>query len=120
MYKIELVESSRPLNAKERISIKDTSLATSFDQATMDGAEIVIIPAMWAILAVHTDTKDYEKYIVVDQTGKKFVTGSTSFWSSFISIYDEMKEEPEDWAIRVYRIPSRNYPGKYFITCSVE
>ena len=34
-------------------------------------------------------------------------------------LYEEMKDEDEEWAIKVYRLPSKNYKGKEFITCSV-
>ena len=75
-----------------------------------------------AILKVHnekSDDKEYLNYVIVDNEGHKFVTGSQSFWSSFINIYEEMKDEDEEWAIKVYRLPSKNYKGKEFITCSV-
>ena len=51
--------------------------------------------------------------------GTKYVTGSSSFWSSFEEIYTEMEGEDEEWGVRVYRSPSKNYTGKDFITCSI-
>ena len=121
-YTVKIQESSEELKGKQRIIMKDTSDALKLDEATEGGNSIIIKVEKWAILKVHnekSDDKEYENYIIVDSEGHKFVTGSQSFWSSFINIYEEMKDEDEEWAIKVYRLPSKNYKGKEFITCSV-
>ena len=121
-YTVKIEESSEELKGKQRIIMKDTSDALKLDEATEGGNSIIIKVEKWAILKVHNekaDDKEYENYIIVDNEGHKFVTGSQSFWSSFINIYEEMKDEDEEWAIKVYRLPSKNYKGKEFITCSV-
>lgn len=121
-YSVEIRETSMELTAKERIMIKDTTDAIKLDQATKEGA-IIIQPRMFAILDIHnekSDNKDYQNYIIQDMNGEKYVTGSDSFWSSFMDIYNEMKEETEEWAIKVYRRESNNYKGKDFITCSIQ
>ena len=59
------------------------------------------------------------KYIVVDKTGNKFVTGSESFFAAFKGIFEEMGGTDEDYEIEVYRLPSKNYKGKEFLTCSI-
>ena len=121
-YTVKIEESSQELKGKQRIIMKDTSDALKLDEATEGGNSIIIKVEKWAILKVHnekSDDKEYENYIIVDSEGHKFVTGSQSFWSSFINIYEEMKDEDEEWAIKVYRLPSKNYKGKEFITCSV-
>ena len=121
-YTVKIEESSEELKGKQRIIMKDTSDALKLDEATEGGNSIIIKVEKWAILKVHnekSDDKEYENYIIVDNEGHKFVTGSQSFWSSFINIYEEMKDEDEEWAIKVYRLPSKNYKGKEFITCSV-
>ena len=121
-YLVEIEETSKELSAKERIKIKDTTDAVKLDEATQSGA-IVINPSMYAVLNIHnekSDNVDYNNYIIVDKDGTKYVTGSTSFWSSFMNIYEEMSGESEEWGIKVYRAPSKNYKGKDFITCSIE
>ena len=121
-YTVKIQESSEELKGKQRIIMKDTSDALKLDEATEGGNSIIIKVEKWAILKVHnekSDDKEYENYIIVDSEGHKFVTGSQSFWSSFINIYEEMKDEDEEWAIKVYRLPSKNYKGQEFITCSV-
>lgn len=121
-YSVKIAETSKELSAKERIRIKDTTDVVKLDEATQDGA-IIINPAMYAVLDIHnekSDNVDYKNYIVVDKDGTKYVTGSDSFWSSFMNIYEEMDGEQEEWGIKVYRAPSKNYKGKDFITCSIQ
>ena len=60
---------------------------------------------------------DYEKFIIIDKDGTKYVTGSESFWSSFLEIAAEMGEEAFD--VEAYKVDSKNYKGKQFISCSI-
>ena len=121
-YSVSIKESSRELTAKQRIALKDTTNAVKLDEATQ--VEPVIINVdMYAILAIHnekSENPDYDNYIVVDKNGTKYVTGSASFWSIFMDIFTEMEGDDEEWALKVYRVPSKNYKGKDFITCSIE
>ena len=121
-YSVSIKESSRELTAKQRIALKDTTNAVKLDEATQ--VEPVIINVdMYAVLDIHnekSENPDYENYIVVDKNGTKYVTGSASFWSSFIDIFTGMEGEDEAWTLKVYRVPSKNYKGKDFITCSIE
>lgn len=120
-YSVKIKEASKELTAKERLLLKDTTNALKIDEATQT-APLIIKPAMYAILDIHnekSDNKDYENYIVVDTEGNAYVTGSASFWKSFIDIYTEMQGSNEEYAIKVYRRPSTNYKGKEFITCTV-
>lgn len=120
-FEVQITESSKELTARERIRLKDTTDAVKLDEATQENP-VVIKPVAYAILAVHNDKaddKDYEQYIIEDADGTKYVTGSESFWNSFKNIYDEMKDEDEDWSVKAYRVPSKNYTGKDFISCSL-
>ena len=121
-YSASIKESSRELSAKERIMLKDTTSAVKLDQATQV-EDIHISVDSYAILNIHNDKAtptDYENYIILDRNGTKYVTGSQSFWNAFMDIFSEMENESEEWSIRVYRHPSKNYSGKDFITCSIE
>jgi len=120
-YSVSVKESSKELSAKERIQLKDTTNAVKLDEVTQAEA-ITIVPEMYAVLDIHnekSDNVDYKNYVIVDKDGTKYVTGSDSFWSSFMEIATEMENEAEEWAIEVYRKPSKNYKGKEFITCSI-
>lgn len=121
-YSVSIKETSKNLSAKERIAIKDTTSAIKLDEATQVES-VLISPEMFAVLSIHndkSDNPDYENYIVVDKDGRKFVTGSQSFWTSFMDIWTEMENEDEDWSVLVYRHPSKNYKGKDFITCAIQ
>ena len=120
-YSVSIAMASKELSAKERIQLKDTTSAIKLDEVTQT-EPLCIIPKMYAELDVHnemSDNKDYKNYIIVDENDKKYVTGSSSFWTSFMEIAKEMENETEEWAINVYRMPSKNYKGKEFITCSI-
>ena len=121
-YSVNIAKVSKELTAKERIALKDTTSAVKLDEVTQTEA-LIIKPTMWAELDIHnemSDNKDYKNYVVVAEDGTKYVTGSDSFWTSFMDIATEMENETEEWAIKVYRMPSKNYAGREFITCSIE
>lgn len=125
-YSVEIIESSKELTAREKISAKDFSNATALDTELMDAnANIVITPSAYLILNVHNEhsknDKDYKKYLIIDTAGNKFVTGSESFFTAFKDIFDAMsKDAPdEEYSIEVYKKPSKNYQGKHFLTCSI-
>ena len=121
MFKVDILETSKELTAKERVSIKDTTACLKLDLETQD-APVEIFPDFYAILSVSNDKADppvYENYVIVDKNGNKYVTGSASFWSSFKQIADEMNGSDEEWGIKAYRVDSKNYKGKQFLTCTI-
>ena len=124
-YSVKVRECSKQLTAKEKIAIKDFSNAIALDSAITDDTPIILSPAYYAILDVHNEhsanDKDYTKYLIVDNSGTKYVTGSNSFFTSFIDIFTEMQQEApgEDYSIECYRRPSQNYKGKSFLTCFI-
>lgn len=134
-YSATIAFSSRPLTGKEKVMMKDTTNALSLDtltqpaivnnesgESTKEPRSVVIDPDFYVVLEVHNEKakdKDYKKYIIVDKSGKKFITGSESLIRSFTSIMDEMAGEDEEFSIEVYRMPSKNYQGRDFLTCSI-
>ena len=121
-YQVIIRESSKELTPRERIMMKDFTNATQLDEACAEGA-FVITPDSYAILDVHNERskedKDYTKYIVLDKAGNKFITGSNSFFKSLMEIWEEMAGTGEEFSIEVYRVPSKNYKGKSFLSCSI-
>lgn len=120
-YSVVISETSKELTAKEKVMFKDVSDAIKLDEATQNG-EVIIHPDYYMVLDIHnskSDNQDYKNYLVVDTDGTKYVTGSNSFWSSFLNIVSEMLDVDEEWGVKVHREPSKNYKGKDFITCSV-
>ena len=120
-YSVAIAECSRELSAKERIFMKDISNATKLDLACEDN-KLTITPVDYAILDIHnekSDNVDYHTYIIIDKDNNKYCTGSDSFWNAFKSIYDEMANESEPWELEIYKLDSKNYKGKKFLTCSI-
>lgn len=123
-YKVEIAHSTKELTVREKIRIKDLSNAIQLDDATQQEGNIVIDFDYYVILKVHNefskDDKEYNKYVIVDKSGNKFVTGSESFMTSLEGIVDEMADAGEtDFEIEVYRKDSKNYTGKQFLTCTI-
>lgn len=121
-YSVKVVECTKDLTAKERVKIKDTTNAIRLDEATKSGS-LVIAYDYHAVLEIHNeklDDPDYRQYIVVDKAGNKYVTGSESLFTAMTEIVDEMSAAGEtDYELEVYRMDSKNYKGKQFITCSI-
>lgn len=122
-YKAVVARASKELSAKEKIMIKDMSDAVKLDDAVKEQA-IVVKPEFYAIINVHnekSDTKDYTKIVIVDgDSGIKYTTGSMPFITTFEDIMQEMEDAGEtDFSLKVYAKESKNYKGKYFITCSI-
>ena len=121
-YKVTIKETSKELTARERIMLKDTTNAIKLDEAADGESPLVITPTAYAVIVIHnekSDNQDYDNYIITDDAGNKYVTGSESFWSAFKEIWDEMENEDEPYQIEVYKLDSKNYKGKQFITCSI-
>lgn len=122
-YSVEIETVNRELTNREKLLLKDTSNAAPLDKIVDENATegLVIAPDLIAVLAVHNDKaddKDYKQYLIVDVEGHKFVTGSESFYASLMNIVDEMGNEP--FEIEVYKKPSKNYTGRFFLTCSIR
>ena len=122
-YKAIVEKASKELTVKEKIMLKDTSDALKLDDIVKEEA-VIIKPDFYAIINIHnekSDTKDYKKIVVVDKdSGEKYTTGSMPFITTFEDIMAEMQEAGEnDFSIKIYPKESKNYKGKYFITCSV-
>lgn len=121
-YTAKVKYSSKELTAKERIAVKDSSSVIKLDDAVKEDSVIIKVD-YYAIIGIHNDkseTKDYDKIVLVDkETGKRYTTGSRPFITTFENIYEEMKDETEEWSIVVFAKESQNYKGKYFLTCSI-
>ena len=122
-YSVEIIDSTKELTGKEKIMVKDTSNAVKIDDVTNNGNSITISPKILVTLKVHNEKaqdKDYFKYIIIDENGDKYVTGSESFITSLNDIMTDMEEEDEKYSVVIYKMPSKNYQGKSFITCSIS
>lgn len=121
-YSVSIIEATKELTSKEKIMMKDTADALKLDELTEGGNSVLINPADYVILSVHnekSDNKDYEQLLILGNDGNKYITGSVSFIDTFKGIFSEMSDCNEEWGVKVFKLPSKNYKGKYFLTCSV-
>lgn len=122
-YVVNIAECSRELTARERIYMKDTTNAIKLDEVVADEKPFNIKPVDYAILMVHNEKaqgdKDYEQFIILAEDGNKYYTGSHSFWDAFYDIWSEMHDSGEEYTIDIYKLDSKNYKGKKFLTCSI-
>ena len=122
-FDVSISRSSRELTGRERLIVKDTLNALGLDEATQDGS-IDITPDFYAVLDVHNEyakgDKDYQQLVIISTDSVKYSTSSRSFIEAFLSIADEMSGEDEIWTVEAYRVPSKNYTGKEFLSCSIK
>lgn len=121
-YKSFVKRSSKELSPKEKVAIKDTSNCVKLDEACNTGSVRIAVD-YYAEIEIHnpksTERPTYSVYVIVDKSGSKFVTGSPSFISAFEDIFTELADCGEEWEIECYKLDSKNYKGKQFLTCSV-
>lgn len=123
-YKTDIRESSTELSTREKIKLKDLTSAIAIDKVVEPEKPLVIAPDFYAYLSIHNEKlpeneQDYETMVIVDKSGTKYYTGSDSAISSFVDIFEEMNATEEPFEIEFYKRESKNYSGKYFITCSL-
>ena len=121
-YKATIKETSRELSPRERVRYKNTSGAIKLDEIIKDDEKFTIKPIGYVILDIHNDNadpEDYENYVIVDADNNTYITGSASFWKQFKGIWDEMAGIEEDWELEIFKLDSKNYKGKKFITCNI-
>lgn len=120
-YNVKIAETSFEMTAKQRVAFKDTSNAAKLEELIKDGSFVTDVEG-YVVLDVHneqSENKDYKVYLIVAKNGEKYVTGSEAFFTSFIDIWNEMKDSDEEWALEIYGKESKNFKGKNFITCSI-
>ena len=123
-YSVKIIETSKELSAKEKIRIKDFTNARQLDDIIQGDEHFMLDYDYHAIMEVHNEktksaNKDYKKVVIVDKAGNAFVTGSESFLTSMQDILSEMEGSDEEFQLDCYKVDSKNFQGKQFITCSV-
>ncbi len=122
-FTVTIKEASKDLTAVERIKLKDLTDAKNINTLVdEEGAQFIDVE-LFALLDVHnerSDDKDYEQFLIVAKDGSKYYTGSRSFIEAFYNIYDELKQEGiEEYTIKCYGVESKNYKGRFFLSCSL-
>lgn len=113
---------SRDIDTKTRIKLKDTTNALKLDELTNEGAFRITVD-YYAVISIHNEKgehKDYDQLLIVDKDGQKYVTGSPTFKRALSDIVDDLADAGiTDYELDCYKRPSKNYSGKYYLTCSL-
>ena len=122
-YKATVVASNRELTTREKIKFKDFTDMTRLDEVVTEDQALLIDVDLYVTVQVHNeknDPPDYDKYVIVDKNGTCYVTSSESLLTSISDIEDELKDErDENFTIKIFKRPSKNYKGKFFLACSL-
>lgn len=122
-YSVKIVETSKELTPKEKVALKNFDNMIQLDEEVHDDSKSLRLQIEdYAVIEVYnekSDNKNYTKYIFIDNDNRKYITGSQPLFDTFMEIYEEMKDEEEPWEIDIYKRKSKNYNGKYFLSCSI-
>lgn len=120
-YEVRIIESSFDLSPREKLKAMSTAAAIQLYDATIN-EPLAIEYKGHVVCEIHnekSDNKDYKKYIIFDQQGQTYITGSESFMKELKVVVEAMMGETEQWYLKVVQIPSKNYNGRNFLTCTV-
>lgn len=126
-YSTKIVNASRELSVKEKITLKDFNDCVGLDTVVTEEQGLIIDPDVIVEVDVHNerakDDKDYTTIVILDKDGTKYNTSSNSLKESVQDIMEELADLDEadkaDLKIKVFKKPSKNYSGKYFLTATV-
>lgn len=123
-YSVKIVHTSTDLSGKEKVRIKDFSNAAQLDDVIQGDDHFILDFDYYADMEVHNERskggkKDYFKRVIVDKAGNAYVTGSESFMTAMDDVLAEMAEVDEDFQLDCFKVDSKNFAGKKFITCTV-
>lgn len=124
-YKAKVVASWKELSVKEKIAYKETDSFTKLDEVVTPETPLVISLDNYITVEVDNPKAEqtkYNQYIVVAGDGEVYVTSSDTFDSSISDKLDEIADaegEMGDWQLKIYKRESKNFKGKYFLTCSI-
>lgn len=125
MYEINVRESSKELTKADKARLINISGVEALDVIVPNDGSIIIEPVDYVAIDIHNDkakgeSKDYSNYLIYTADGKVYRTGSETFWTAFKSIWDIFNDgEKEPFNLNVFKAPSKNYSGKYFLTCAL-
>ena len=123
-YNTKVVTTSREITAQEKFLIKDFNDAIGLDSVVTDSEGIILDIDIIAEVQVHNehakDDKDYNTIVIITTDGTKYTTSSNSVRDAISDIMDECKDEGvEDYKLKIFKKPSKNYAGKSFMTASI-
>lgn len=130
-YSVKIVEiyDDKKLSLEDRIAMKLFSNNHSINELceNEESKSVLISVTNYAIMQVHnerSDNKDYRVFCLISTDGEYYTTSSESFWNTFDTIADELKDNNIDLSetpinLKCLLKPSKNRQGKDFLTCTI-
>lgn len=122
-YTVTIAEASTEFKGKALLKITDMAASAPLNDVVTADQALLISVSDYAVVDIHNDSakgdKDYQQYILIDDSGNTYRTGSAAFYRTFKEIWDAMADSDEVWELKVYKVPSKNYKGKDVILCTV-
>lgn len=127
-YNETVVYSSRELSFMEKARVKTAKGAVLLNDVVEPGQALAIEPAYYVVVHVENpraDVGEYDRTVIVDTGGTRYVTSSTSFLDALRPIFDDVShaasigEDVTGWQLEVYKAESKKYKGKYMLLCNL-
>lgn len=126
-YKVVIAEvtEGKDLNFRERARLVKLAGEKKIDKelAISENKKLTIKPDYYAVLEVHNPSAENEDYsILCFVCGDELYTSSSeTLKDSYLELLELAKESNEslDFPIEIYGVPSKNYSGREFFTCTI-
>lgn len=126
-YKVVIAEvtDGKELNFRERARLVKLAGEKKIDKelSFSENKKLTIKPDYYAILEVHNPSAENEDYsILCFVCGDELYTSSSeTLKDSYLELLELAKESNEslDFPIEIYGVPSKNYSGREFFTCTI-
>ena len=126
-YKVVIAEvtDGKELNFRERARLVKLAGEKKIDKelSFSENKKLTIKPDYYAILEVHNPSAENEDYtILCFVCGEELYTSSSeTLKDSYLELLELAKESNEslDFPIEIYGVPSKNYSGREFFTCTI-
>lgn len=117
---VKITKLSKEMNVYDRIQFKDTSKAVKIKdvvKSTDDTLDITV--AVWGVLNVYANGKEFEVLVLQAKDGTKYTTSSPAFRHTFENFANEI-ESGDTFNIRVSMAVSTKDPTKTYFTCELK
>lgn len=122
-FSVTITRASKDLTRAEQIKLTTLNDSVGLDTMLRDATNPVVVDVdYYAIL--HIDNPNgkngpvsYNKIVIVDEDGTKYITGSSVFIREFTTLSDLVEGEP--FSIRVLRKPTKSDPTRHYLTCMI-
>lgn len=122
-YSVTIAEASTEFRGKALLKVTDMMASAPLNDVVSAEQALILKVSDYAVVDIHNEAakgdKDYKQYILIDADSNTYRTGSAAFYRTFKEIWDAMADSDENWELKVYKVPSKNYKGKDVILCTV-